>query len=218
MKRSSFYIAASILVVPIIVFLVLDRGKTNTIRLAYFGNRIEPNGADVKDTIYYTIPNFNVTDQTGQELSLANFDGQIFVANFFFASCKDVCPRMNSRLKKVYDKSKEYAEVKFISFTVDPNRDTTSVLAAYANKFGADSKIWHFARTDKESLFKIGQGFLLPVSIEDRTIDHSQQVLLIDKEKHIRGIYNGLEDDDMKRLGDEIKVLLIEYDDKRNGK
>ncbi|NDC31174.1 MAG: hypothetical protein EBZ58_09625 [Bacteroidetes bacterium] len=62
-----------------------------------------------------------------------------------------------------------------------------------------------------EATSKIGQGFLLPISKEDKTIDHSQQLILVDKEKHIRGVYNSFDEEDMKRLNDELKVLLYEY-------
>jgi protein SCO1/2 len=85
------------------------------------------------------------------------------------------------------------------------------VLKKYAERYKADAGIWHFATAPAEATFKIGQSFLLPVSVEDKTIDHSQQLILIDKEKHIRGVYNSFDDADMKRMNDELKVLLYEY-------
>jgi protein SCO1 len=100
--------------------------------------------------------------------------------------------------------------IRFISFTVDPEHDSVPVLAAYAKNLGVKGSNWHFVTTDKESMFRIGRGFLLPVSIEDRTIDHSQQVLLIDTQNRIRGMYDALDDAEMKRLQGEIKLLLFE--------
>lgn len=211
MKRKSFWVATGLLVIPVAIFFLLRASKQNFKRLPYYGEKIEPNGADIKDTIYYQIPPFSVTDQAGREINDKILNKNIFIANFFFTSCKDICPTMNYKLAEIYDKAKEWSEIQFVSFSVDPDNDSTAALAAYAKQFKADKNIWHFCRTDKNSLFKIGQGFLLPVAIEDSTIDHSQQILLIDKSRHIRGIYNGLDNNDMKKLSDEIKVLLYEY-------
>lgn len=126
---------------------------------------------------------------------------------------------MNAELELIYNKlnskkleEKKYSTVKFISFTVDPANDSVSLLADYAKKFNADSKIWYFCVTSQDSLLKIGSGFLMPVSKEDKTIDHSQQLILVDKNHHIRGFYDGLNKKETERLYDELKVLLTEYD------
>ena len=212
MKRKGFWVATGLLVVPVVIFYMLSAGSHNFTTLPIFGERIPPDGKLQKDTIYYQIPDFEVTDQSNKKLNLASFDNKIFVANFFFASCEDVCPTMNRRLSKVYEKYKEFAEVHFLSFTVDPLNDSVQVLNEYAKKYSADPKIWHFAKTNtNDEIFKIGQGFLLPVSIEDKTIDHSQQLIIIDKEKRIRGVYDSYSDVEIKRLEEDLKVLLYEY-------
>lgn len=228
MKRKHFFLSISIIVVPVIIFYMLNTGKQNYISLPIYGERIEPDGVTVKDTIFYKIPDFKVTNQHGEAISQSNLNDGIYLANFFFATCKDVCPSMNRRLKQVYDEMEELAyknrklaeekgmkitqtPVHFISFTVDPDHDSVPVLAAYAKKMDVKGNNWHFATTDKENMFKIGRGFLLPVSIEDKTIDHSQQILLVDKQNRIRGMYDALDDAEMKRLKGEIKVLLYEY-------
>jgi protein SCO1/2 len=212
MKKKGFFIATGLLVVPVVIFYMLNAGSQNFKKLGYLGERISPDGIGIKDTIYYTVPDFSGIDQSGDTLNSNDLTNNVFVANFFFASCKDVCPSMNRRLqKKVYDRFKEFAEVKFVSFTVDPTNDSTQVLLAYSKRFNADPKIWHFVNAGNEGVFEIGQGMLLPVSIEDKTIDHSQQLILIDKAKHIRGVYDSGSDIDLKHLDEDIKVLLYEY-------
>lgn len=212
MKKKGFFIATGLLVVPVVIFYMLNAGSQNFKKLGYLGERISPDGIGIKDTIYYTVPDFSGIDQSGDTLNSNDLTNNVFVANFFFASCKDVCPSMNRRLqKKVYDRFKEFAEVKFVSFTVDPTNDSTQVLLAYSKRFNADPKIWHFVNAGNEGVFGIGQGMLLPVSIEDKTIDHSQQLILIDKAKHIRGVYDSGSDIDLKHLEEDIKVLLYEY-------
>ncbi len=212
MKKKGFFIATGLLVVPVVIFYMLNAGSQNFKKLGYLGERIAPDGIGIKDTIYHTVPDFSGIDQSGDTLNSNDLTNNVFVANFFFASCKDVCPSMNRRLqKKVYDKFKEFAEVKFVSFTVDPSNDSTQVLLAYSKRFNADPKIWHFVNAGNKGVFEIGQGMLLPVSIEDKTIDHSQQLILIDKAKHIRGVYDSRSDIDIKHLDEDIKVLLYEY-------
>lgn len=226
MKRSHFFITAAVIIVPLILFFVLNTGRQQYERLPIMGERIAPEGA-VKDTVYYTVPDFRVTDQNGNTISQADLAGGIYLANFFFATCKDVCPAMNRRVMQIYNEMQDLAArntevakekgleitqtpIRLISFTVDPEHDSVPVLAAYARNLGVKGTNWHFVTTDKESMFKIGRGFLLPVSIEDRTIDHSQQVLLIDTKNRIRGMYDALDDAEMKRLQGEIKLLLFE--------
>ena len=120
---------------------------------------------------------------------------------------------MNAKVATVYSKIKDqnFSEIKFLSITVDPENDSVPVLSAYAKKFKADPSIWYFTTGTADDVFNTGQGFLVPVSKEDKTIDHSQQLILIDKQKHIRGIYDGLDEVELSRLKDEIKVLLYEY-------
>ena len=211
--RGKFIIAISVILVPVIIFFIGSFGKQNFKNLPYFGERTAPGGGDDKDTIYYSVPGFELISQTGETITQKTFDNCIYIANFFFASCKDVCPKMNAKVESVYTKIKEQniKEIKFLTITVDPENDSVPVLAEYANKFHADPKSWYFATGTKEEIFKTGKGFLLPVSIEDKTIDHSQQLLLIDKNKHIRGIYNGLDEVEILRLKDDLKVLLYEY-------
>lgn len=232
MKKLHFFLGTGIIVIPIFIFYLLNTGKPQYMKLPIYGEKVYPDGKEVKDTIYYTVPDFKVANQYGDTISQRNLNDGIYLANFFFATCKDVCPSMNRRIKVIYDDLQELAEknrkvaaekglkitqtpVRFISFTVDPENDSVAVLAAYAKKFGIKGTNWYFATGGKEAIFNIGRGFLLPVSIEDRTIDHSQQLLLVDKQNRIRGIYNALDDADMKRLQGEIKVLLYEYSEKQ---
>lgn len=212
-SKTSFFIAIIVFVLPVLLYFIAKTGKNNFIGLPYYGERVIPDGDKIKDTIFYSIPDFNLISQTGEIINQKTFDDHIYVANFFFASCKDVCPKMNAKVATLYKNvlEKKFDEVKFLSITVDPENDSVPVLNEYSKKFKADPARWYFATGTKDEIFKTGMGFLLPVSIEDRTIDHSQQLLLIDKNNHIRGIYNGLEDIEIKRLKEEIKMLLYEY-------
>lgn len=199
-----------LLVGPLIFYLVVrNTGNIHYLPLPYLGER--EYDEKLKDTVYYSIPDFSFVDQDNKPFSTADANGKILVVNYFFATCKDVCPRMNGMLAKIYPKFQDVSSVQFMSISVDPEHDSPQVLNEYAKKFGAKSVSWKFLNGSKDMLLKTGLGMLLPVSESDSTLDHSQQIILIDKERHIRGVYNGLTKDGIDQLEKEIKVLLGIY-------
>ncbi|CAN5363269.1 SCO family protein [soil metagenome] len=207
-------IILSILFLPCVFYLVLIQGKNHFKHLEIYGPK-EPvaNG----DTIYHTIPSFSFLNQEGKNITEKDLDGKIFVANFFFATCPTICPKMNFNVKGVADKYKEDQQVKFLSFTVDPEQDSVQALAAYAKEQGADNNQWWFLTGDKDAIYSIARdGFLVPAAGGKTAADffHSQDLMLIDREKRIRGIYDGLDEADVKKLCDEIDVLEREYKEK----
>ena len=211
MKRKNFFIAISVIIIPVLIYFIGRAGKQKFNSLPFYGEKVLTEGS--KDTLFYVVPDFKVTSQTGESVSQKTFDNNIYIANFFFATCKDVCPKMNAKVESIYKKviEQNYAEVKFISFTVDPINDSVPILAAYAKKFHADAHKWYFVTGTKEAIVNAGRGFLLPVSMEDTTIDHSENLMLVDKKNHIRGVYDGLDEVEIKRLNEDLKVLLYEY-------
>lgn len=214
-KRNSL-IALGLIVVPMLIFWLLNQGKQNFHTLPYYGEKYVADAQHPDDTTYYTVSGFSLIDQSGDSFTNQDLDGYIYIANFFFASCQDVCPRMNAKVETIYHTLKEFSEIKFVSHTVDPEHDSIPILHDYSKKFNADPAIWHFVTGSKQAIYNVGASYLLPVSIEDTTIDHSQQLILIDKEKHIRGFYDGLEDLDIKRLKEDVKVLLYDYHTRKN--
>ena len=124
---------------------------------------------------------------------------------------------MNYNLKGVTEKFSRDPRVKFLSFTVDPEKDSVQALAAYAKERGADNSQWWFLTGNKDSIYSLARdGFLVPAAGGKTAADffHSQDLMLIDHEKRIRGIYDGLDEAEVKRLCDEIEVLEQEYKEK----
>ena len=209
-------IVLSILLLPVVFFLLLSRGKYNYKQLDFFGPKeVSASG----DTTYFTIPDFMLINQNGETISQENFEGKIYVANFFFASCPGVCPKMTDEVKRVQDEFKTNDDVLFISHTVDPEHDSLPALKAFAEKHGADLSKWFFVTGNRDSIYALAiNGYLVPAAEDARAEGgflHSQDLLLVDKEKRIRGIYDSLEPTEIKRLTDEIKVLLYEYKEKK---
>ena len=173
------------------------------------------NGKTVIDTIYKTIPDFNFMNQDSVMISNQTLQNSIYVADFFFTSCPSICPIMSKNMLDVYNKYKGNEEVKFLSHTIDPKHDTIPVLKKYATKLGVDSKQWNFVYGDRESVYKIAKDGYMNFAAEDVKapggITHSGYFLLIDKEKRVRGAYDGTQELQVKQLMEDMEVLLNEY-------
>lgn len=207
-------IILSVLFLPCVFYLVLIQGENHFKQLEIYGPK-EPiaNG----DTIYHTISAFSFVNQEGKVITEKDLEGKIFVASFFFETCPKICPKMNYNIKGVTEKFRLDPRVKFLSFTVDPEKDSVEALSAYAREREADNNQWWFLTGDKDSIYSIARdGFLVPAAGGKTAEDffHSQDMMLIDKEKRIRGIYDGLDEAEVKRLCDEVEVLLQEDKEK----
>src|SRR5215470_14199076 len=162
-------------------------------------------------TKYYPLPDFSLTDQADKTVTLADLKGKVWVADFIFTNCGGTCPIMTDKMRKLQERLP--AEIRMVSITVDPDRDTPKALAAYAAEHGATRERWLFLTGDKQSLYDLCvKGFKLPLDESGGTaaepIAHSTRFVLVDKEGQIRGYYTGTEDDDMKRLSADIRKLL----------
>lgn len=169
-----------------------------------------------KDTIYHSIPPFNFVNQDGDTITDKFYDGKIYVADYFFTTCKTICPKMSTELLRVQAKfqyTKGYIQI--LSHTVNPENDSVPILKEYANMVHADTKMWNFVTGDKKRLYDIARnGYLLNALEGDGGPDdfiHSELFILVDKEKHIRGIYDGTKIKEVSNLIDDIKVLMAEY-------
>jgi protein SCO1/2 len=208
----------AILIVPSVLYLVLTTGKHNIKPLAFYGPKtpIEKteDGKTKIDTLYHTIPEFSLTDQTGRSFGSADLENKIYVANFFFTTCPTICKDMQSLMKTINDRFSNYQDVRMVSFTVDPDNDTPVVLAEYAERLNAKPEKWHFLTGEKQKIYELANGFLLNAgqdSLAPGGFLHSDMVVLIDRKKNIRGIYEGTDATDMKRCIDEVKTLIAEY-------
>ncbi len=173
------------------------------------------------DTLYHTINNFEFTDQQNHLVTNKNFDGCVYVANYFFASCADVCPRMNANLQRVYERYKENPRVKFISHTVDPDHDSPEVLFRYAENLKADHNKWYFVTGNKDSLYNLAQrSYLIRAGEGDAkpiSFIHDETLILVDQNRFIRATFDGLAPEKMDELTDAIQLLLTEMR-QQNGK
>lgn len=206
-------ILAPVLVIlfPVVFWLVLVRGH-NTYKKLPVVAPFEISQAG--DTIYHTIPPFRFQNQDGNIVTEKDLDDKVYVANFFFATCKTVCPQMNEQVHRVQEAFKNVKDFQIVSFTVDPENDNVQSLSSYSDKMHADRTKWWFLTGGKDSIYDLARdGFLVPAAIGNAgDFFHSQDLLLIDKEKRMRGIYDGTQQLAVDTLIDEIKVLMKEYE------
>ncbi len=175
--------------------------------LLIFGER-ELVGAD---TVYHTIAPFQFVDQDSAIITNATFQDKIYVADFFFTSCRTICPIMKTQMVRVYEATKEMPDVLLLSHTIDPEYDTVALLHDFAERLGVESRRWHFVTGAKDSIYKIAQTSYFATAMEDKSepdgFIHSGAFLLIDKKGRIRGKYDGTKEEDVNRLIIEIKKL-----------
>jgi protein SCO1/2 len=162
-------------------------------------------------TRFYPLPDFSLTDQSEKTVTLSDLKGKVWVADFIFTSCGGTCPMMTDKMRNLQERLP--GEIRMVSITVDPDRDTPKALAAYAAEHGATRERWLFLTGDKQSLYDLCvKGFKLPLDESGGTaaepIAHSTRFVLVDKQGEIRGYYSATEEQDLMRLAADAKRLL----------
>lgn len=171
-------------------------------------------GKPVIDTVYKTISDFSFLNQDSVMVTNKDFDGKIYVADFFFTSCPTICPVMHRNLLKVYEKYKGKADVMFLSHTIDYRYDIPSRLKAYRSKLGADGKQWQFVWGKKDIVYAMAQKDYLVSVLEDKAAPggyvHQGYLVLIDKHRRVREAYDGTKADQVEKLMADMDILLKE--------
>ena len=172
------------------------------------------NGKETEETVYPTIPDFSFTNQDKQTVTQADFKNKIYVADFFFVTCPTICPIMKKNMLTVYKEFKDNADVKILSHTIDPEHDNPDVLKQYAKDLGVTGTTWQFVTGDREKIYDIGQKHYMVSAMEDSSqaggYIHSGAFVLIDKDSHIRGMYDGTTEEGTAKLKEDLKILLKE--------
>lgn len=205
------------LLITISAFYLVSCGKVNTsAELPILGNKKitekEVNGELVKDTIYHTIRDFAFVDQDSNLVTNETFSDQVYVTDFFFTSCPTICPVMKQQMLRVYEAYENEPEVAILSHTIDPKHDTVAVLKDFAERLGVKTEKWHFVTGNKDSIYDIGETSYLVVANEDENAPggyiHSGAFLLVDKQRRIRGVYDGTIPEQVDILINDIGRLI----------
>lgn len=174
---------------------------------------IEPNSPELAD--FHRMPSFNFINQDGDKISEKSVENKIYVAGFFFSTCPGICPMIRSKLIKVQETFIDDPDVRILQHSIRPSTDTVDILKKYADEHGIISGKWHLLTGAQESIYKLAKSFYF--ASEDlgniqNTSDflHTESILLIDQNRQIRGIYNGLNSASVTDLITDINTLKSE--------
>jgi len=165
--------------------------------------------------IMHRIPKFNLVNQLGEEVTEETFKDKIYVADFFFTTCPGICPKMTANMMVLQEAFLEDDDVLLLSHSVTPETDSVSTLKRYAETKGVIDRKWHLVTGDRKQIYDLGRRAYF--AEEDLGVDkteddflHTENFVLIDKNRHIRGIYNGLNKTSVQQLIADVKTLQHE--------
>ncbi len=159
---------------------------------------------------YHKISDFKLTNQNGKEITQANYKDKIYVADFFFTTCQDICPIMTKNMYRLQEELKNDDDILFLSHTVIPEIDTVQQLKKYAIENNVDDSKWNLVTGEKKQIYNLARKSYLAVEdTEYGKFDmiHTENFMLIDKEKQIRGFYDGTDNKEIDKLLSDIQIL-----------
>ena len=211
--------------VPAVSYLLVKFYSERAVQMPprYFYDSVavnEKNGKTTYDTIWHHVKNISFTNQLDQQVSLYDIKGKIIVMDFFFTRCPTFCPGMARSMKKLQDsfKKNDTSIVQFISVSIDPLHDSVPQLRKFADKFNVNPDSWWLVTGDKKEIYDFALQEM-KASIADTEVDtgfiHTQNFFLLDREKIVRGWYNGFDSAAQQKLVRDIPLLMLEKDRKK---
>jgi protein SCO1/2 len=163
---------------------------------------------------YHTIANFSFTNQNGKRITQKDYEGKIYVADFFFTTCGSICPKMTTNLVEVQKAIINNPKVMLLSHTVFPETDSVSVLKKYAIKNGVIDSKWNLVTGDKKQIYSLARKSYLAVKLgkpeELYDMVHTENFVLVDSKRRVRGFYDGTKKEDIARLIEDITFLCTQ--------
>jgi protein SCO1/2 len=238
-STKALYAMMLALLLPLISYFIVKQYSDSAVVMPqhYFPDsviNVVRNGKQKTDTTWHRIPDFKLTNQSGQKISLGDIMkingndtiNKIIVADFFFTRCPNICPLMTSNMKRlqesitnaqrVGDKSPDF--IQFLSFSIDPERDSVPRLKAWADRFQINPDQWWLLTGDKKTIYDLCINDIKLGLMDGENVDtnfiHSDRFVLIDHNRNVRGYYNGLDTVSLARLSRDIILLNLEKDPK----
>lgn len=164
---------------------------------------------------YHTIRDFSLTNQNGEEVTQADFKDKIYIADFFFTTCPSICPIMTRNMADLQEALADKPEVRLLSHSVTPEIDSVAQLKKYALENGVKDEKWDLVTGDKKEIYDLARKYYMVAKTEGDggpyDMIHTENFVLVDKEKRIRGTYDGTNSEDMERLLADVEILLNSY-------
>lgn len=201
------------------VFLTISYNLLKPERTLPIYNPADVNPELVDSTIqyvskYHTIADFSFTNQNGKTITQDDYKGKIYVADFFFTTCQSICPIMTDNMVLVQQAIENNPKVMILSHSVTPDTDSVPVLKAYAIKKGVDDRKWNLVTGDKRKIYEMARKSYLAVKTTDVAgyydMVHTENFVLVDSKRRIRGFYDGTKKEEIDRLLQDINLLCKE--------
>lgn len=210
---------------PVLSYYIVKYTSEDTVEMPrrYFFDTVTEKtvkGKLVKDTVWHKVANFTFTNQLDKTVSVDSLKGKILVVDYFFTRCPNPCPTLTRNMKKMQDAFlKTDSLVHFISLTVDPGRDSVEALKRYADKYKVRHNNWWFLTGEKKQIYDLAYNEFKAATIDGGEVDtaflHTNKFYLIDKDRVIRGWYDGTDTVAMAKLARDIGLLFLEKDKKK---
>lgn len=228
-KKALAGMAVAVLL-PVFCYLVLKYASDQAVHMPrhYLMDTVVTRvdkGKTISDTIWHTTGNIRLQNQLGDTVNLYDIKGKIIVADFFFTHCGSICPRLTANMAKLQrsflkggdpNHKIDTSIVQFLSFSIDPDHDSASVLKAYADRYGVDHDNWWFLTGPRDSIYRFAFEELKVDKFSEEPVTpefiHTSRFVLLDKKYQVRGWYNGLDSTSLGQLAKDIGVLMLEKD------
>jgi protein SCO1 len=193
-----------------------DSSNSNARVLPILGERdveyVMRDGQEVADTIYHKVPEFEYINQDSIRVTSKSLKDKIWVADFFFSHCPSICPPMTANMKRLSIKTKDLEDrIQFLSFSIDPDRDTPERLREYIKQYGIEASNWHFFTGDEEETHLLAKEFFNGAERDDEVdggFGHTSYFAIVDTEGYVRGIYDGTNSKQVDKLEKDLRKLL----------
>lgn len=199
-----------------VVFLTISYQLLSPRKVLPVKNPADVNPELVDSTVqhvskYHTIADFSFTNQNGKTITQKDYEGKIYVADFFFTTCQTICPKMTNNMVEVQKAFAKNPKVKLLSYSVLPDQDSVPVLKKYALEKGVIDSKWNLVTGDKKAIYGIARKSYLVVKTsniaEMYDMVHTENFVLVDEKKRIRGFYDGTNKEEIQRLIEDINFL-----------
>jgi len=236
MNKKALMALCLAILIPVICYFAVKWTSDKAIvmpRRFYVDTVVEKtvDGKTSTDTVWHRTANIRLVNQLGDSINLYDIKNKVIVADFFFTRCPSICPTLTRNMVKLQQSFSHYNEgrrvidssiAQFVSFTVDPERDSVTALKNYADRFGVNHDTWWMLTGPKKSIYDFALNELKLGLVDGEGVDssfiHTSKFVLLDKDYVVRGYYNGLDTLELSHLAEDIGLLMLEKDkkEKRN--
>lgn len=232
MTKKAIYGLMLVVLLPLTGYFIL-KGATDNAVVAprhYLPDSVitrTENGKQYNDTVWHTLPDFKLQNQLGKTVSWKDLEGKVVVADFFFTRCPTICPGMTRNMKLLQEGIRSNAKVgnrdpdfvHYLSFSIDPERDSVKDLKKWADRFQIDPQNWWLLTGDRKEIYDLSINHMKLLAQDGGTIDtnfiHTDYFVLIDRNRNVRGYYHGLDDSSLQRLSEDLIFLSLQKDPSR---